>query len=61
MNNPCNENQRFAMLDNKPIYVFDEWAADQDPIFRKYFYVDDFIKTKFFNFIRVKDFPIDYF
>ncbi len=27
-----------ALLDNRPIYVFDEWAADQDPIFRKYFY-----------------------
>lgn len=27
-----------ALLEDKPIYVFDEWAADQDPIFRKYFY-----------------------
>jgi len=27
-----------AMLDDKPVYVFDEWAADQDPVFRKYFY-----------------------
>ncbi|MBF0135015.1 MAG: cyclic peptide export ABC transporter [Magnetococcus sp. DMHC-1] len=27
-----------ALLDNKQIYVFDEWAADQDPDFRKYFY-----------------------
>lgn len=27
-----------AILENKPIYVFDEWAADQDPEFRKYFY-----------------------
>lgn len=27
-----------ALLENKPIYVFDEWAADQDPEFRKYFY-----------------------
>jgi len=27
-----------ALLDNKQIYIFDEWAADQDPIFRKYFY-----------------------
>jgi putative pyoverdin transport system ATP-binding/permease protein len=25
-------------LEDKPIYVFDEWAADQDPEFRKYFY-----------------------
>jgi putative ATP-binding cassette transporter len=27
-----------ALLDERPIYVFDEWAADQDPIFRQYFY-----------------------
>ena len=27
-----------ALMDDKPIYVFDEWAADQDPNFRKFFY-----------------------
>ncbi|ACB75239.1 cyclic peptide export ABC transporter [Opitutus terrae] len=27
-----------ALLDDKPILVFDEWAADQDPIFRRHFY-----------------------
>lgn len=27
-----------AMMADKPIYVFDEWAADQDPEFRQYFY-----------------------
>ncbi len=27
-----------AMLDDRPVYVLDEWAADQDPHFRKYFY-----------------------
>ncbi len=27
-----------ALLENKPIYVFDEWAADQAPSFRAYFY-----------------------
>jgi len=27
-----------AILDNKPIYIFDELAADQDPQFRQYFY-----------------------
>ncbi|MCP4107927.1 MAG: cyclic peptide export ABC transporter [Desulfobacteraceae bacterium] len=27
-----------AILEDKPIYVFDEWAADQDPLFRRYFY-----------------------
>ncbi len=36
------QRKRLAMivsfLDDKPIYVFDEVAADQDPQFRKYFY-----------------------
>jgi putative ATP-binding cassette transporter len=27
-----------AYLEDRPIYVFDEWAADQDPLFRKVFY-----------------------
>jgi putative ATP-binding cassette transporter len=27
-----------ALLEDRPIYVFDEWAADQDPEFREYFY-----------------------
>jgi putative ATP-binding cassette transporter len=27
-----------AYLEDRPIYVFDEWAADQDPVFRKIFY-----------------------
>ncbi|MEM9493223.1 MAG: ATP-binding cassette domain-containing protein, partial [Myxococcota bacterium] len=27
-----------ALLDDRPIYVFDEWAADQDPEFRAAFY-----------------------
>lgn len=27
-----------AMLENRSICVFDEWAADQDPIFREFFY-----------------------
>ncbi|HEX3126521.1 MAG TPA: cyclic peptide export ABC transporter [Thermoanaerobaculia bacterium] len=27
-----------SMLENKSIYVFDEWAADQDPVFRRRFY-----------------------
>lgn len=29
-----------ALLEAKPIYVFDEWAADQDPHFRQYFYAE---------------------
>lgn len=27
-----------AYLDDRPIYLFDEWAADQDPFFKKIFY-----------------------
>lgn len=27
-----------AYLEDRPIYLFDEWAADQDPIFKKIFY-----------------------
>ncbi|WP_233899287.1 cyclic peptide export ABC transporter [Tenacibaculum piscium] len=28
----------YALLENRPVLVLDEWAADQDPHFRKYFY-----------------------
>jgi putative ATP-binding cassette transporter len=27
-----------AYLEDRPIYVFDEWAADQDPSFKNVFY-----------------------
>ncbi len=27
-----------ALLENRPVFVFDEWAADQDPEFREIFY-----------------------
>jgi putative ATP-binding cassette transporter len=27
-----------ALLENRPIYLFDEWAADQDPRFKEIFY-----------------------
>jgi putative ATP-binding cassette transporter len=27
-----------ALLDDRQVYVFDEWAADQDPEFRRHFY-----------------------
>ncbi|WP_338866810.1 cyclic peptide export ABC transporter [Myxococcus stipitatus] len=27
-----------SVLEDRPIYVFDEWAADQDPVFRELFY-----------------------
>ncbi|MFM2430258.1 MAG: hypothetical protein RLZZ511_1471 [Cyanobacteriota bacterium] len=29
-----------ALLEDRPIYLFDEWAADQDPSFRQYFYTE---------------------
>lgn len=36
------QRKRLAMLlayaEDAPIYLFDEWAADQDPTFREYFY-----------------------
>jgi len=28
-----------AYLENRPIYLFDEWAADQDPVFKEIFYL----------------------
>ncbi len=27
-----------AYLEDRPVYLFDEWAADQDPFFREVFY-----------------------
>ena len=27
-----------AYLEDRPVYLFDEWAADQDPIFKNFFY-----------------------
>lgn len=29
-----------AYLEDRPVYLFDEWAADQDPVFREIFYRD---------------------
>jgi putative ATP-binding cassette transporter len=29
-----------AYLEDRPIYLFDEWAADQDPVFKKVFYLE---------------------
>ena len=29
-----------ALLEDRPILVLDEWAADQDPPFRRFFYED---------------------
>jgi putative ATP-binding cassette transporter len=35
-----------SVLENRPIYIFDEWAADQDPYFRKKFYEQILPKLK---------------
>ena len=35
-----------AYLEDRPIYLFDEWAADQDPVFKELFY------TKFIQELR---------
>jgi len=29
-----------AYLEDRPLYIFDEWAADQDPLFKKFFYLE---------------------
>jgi putative ATP-binding cassette transporter len=29
-----------ALLEDRPVYLFDEWAADQDPAFREVFYTE---------------------
>ena len=29
-----------AYLEDRPIYIFDEWAADQDPQFKEFFYLN---------------------
>ncbi len=36
----------YALLDRKEVLVLDEWAADQDPEFRKYFYTTLLAKLK---------------
>ncbi|MHA6891957.1 cyclic peptide export ABC transporter [Ralstonia pseudosolanacearum] len=35
-----------ALLEDRPIYVFDEWAADQDPAFRRWFYHTELPRLK---------------
>ncbi|PCK05303.1 MAG: cyclic peptide transporter [Alteromonadaceae bacterium] len=35
-----------AFLDDKDLYIFDEWAADQDPEFKQIFYFDILPKIK---------------
>jgi putative ATP-binding cassette transporter len=29
-----------AYMEDRPFYLFDEWAADQDPVFKKFFYLE---------------------
>jgi putative ATP-binding cassette transporter len=29
-----------AYLEDRPVYLFDEWAADQDPVFKRLFYLE---------------------
>lgn len=35
-----------AYLEDRPIYLFDEWAADQDPLFKEIFYLELLPKLK---------------
>ncbi len=35
-----------AYLENRSIYLFDEWASDQDPVFRELFYTEFLPKLK---------------
>jgi putative ATP-binding cassette transporter len=35
-----------AYLENRPIYLFDEWASDQDPIFREIYYKEILLNLK---------------
>lgn len=44
-----------AIIRSKPILVLDEWAADQDPVFRKKFYIEiiPLLKRKGFSIIAI--------
>ena len=33
-------------MENRPIYLFDEWASDQDPAFREMFYTQILMELK---------------
>lgn len=35
-----------AYLEDRPIYLFDEWASDQDPFFREIFYKQILLELK---------------
>lgn len=32
--------QQLSKTRDRPVYVFDEWAADQDPLFKRVFYTE---------------------
>ncbi|MGH2665955.1 ATP-binding cassette domain-containing protein [Flavobacterium sp.] len=36
----------FAIMEKRPILILDEWAAEQDPYFKKYFYEELVLKFK---------------
>ena len=36
-----------AYLEDRPIYLFDEWAADQDPVFKEIFYTQLLPKLRY--------------
>ncbi|MEM9821012.1 MAG: cyclic peptide export ABC transporter [Bacteroidota bacterium] len=44
-----------ALMENKPVLVLDEWAADQDPVFRKKFYTEilPIIKQKGISIVAI--------
>jgi putative ATP-binding cassette transporter len=44
-----------TLLEDKPILVMDEWAADQDPVFRKKFYIEilPLLKEEGFTIIAI--------
>jgi putative ATP-binding cassette transporter len=35
-----------ALLEDRPFYIFDEWAADQDPVFKSIFYTQILAELK---------------
>lgn len=44
-----------ALIENKPLIILDEWAADQDPVFRKKFYreIIPYLSSKGFTLLLI--------
>jgi putative ATP-binding cassette transporter len=42
-----------SLVEDRPVYFFDEWSADQDPEFKKYFYSEIISKLKAKNKIII--------